>query len=397
MTEQMKYCSGVLKELFAKKHASYGWPFYTPVDADGLGLTDYHTIIRAPMDLGTVKNKLENREYKKPEDFASDVRLIFTNCYKYNPPDHEVVAMAKKLQVSILFLDILSWSLSTIGHETDFLFDGQHLKSDWGIGTLTFCVNPRRFHINLRIHDIRTWNNNDLLFRQDVFEVRYAKMPDEPPSTGKSDDSGSESGSNPSSGESSDSDEANDSDEKARKLKILQEQLAKLSEEILSISTKDGKKKDKKKEKKEKSDKKDKKNKRSKSKEDKFEFKEDADSLPSMANFGVTSGHSGLSSSFNDGATSSSGGKNKPKPTAAKGSAGPGPKGPTHQVQPTKRPRTNSAKTQKKQKHAPVPDSEDEDNAKPMSYDEKRQLSLDINKLPGMVIFVLIVRPFLTP
>lgn len=29
-------------------------------------------------------------------------------------------------------------------------------------------------------------------------------------------------------------------------------------------------------------------------------------------------------------------------------------------------------------------DSEDEDNAKPMSYDEKRQLSLDINKLPGM-------------
>lgn len=32
----------------------------------------------------------------------------------------------------------------------------------------------------------------------------------------------------------------------------------------------------------------------------------------------------------------------------------------------------------------PHPDSEDEDVAKPMSYDEKRQLSLDINKLPGM-------------
>lgn len=29
------------------------------------------------------------------------------------------------------------------------------------------------------------------------------------------------------------------------------------------------------------------------------------------------------------------------------------------------------------------PDSEEEDTAKPMSYDEKRQLSLDINKLPG--------------
>jgi hypothetical protein len=30
------------------------------------------------------------------------------------------------------------------------------------------------------------------------------------------------------------------------------------------------------------------------------------------------------------------------------------------------------------------PDSEEEDTAKPMSYDEKRQLSLDINKLPGL-------------
>ena len=28
-------------------------------------------------------------------------------------------------------------------------------------------------------------------------------------------------------------------------------------------------------------------------------------------------------------------------------------------------------------------DSDEEDTAKPMTYDEKRQLSLDINKLPG--------------
>lgn len=31
-------------------------------------------------------------------------------------------------------------------------------------------------------------------------------------------------------------------------------------------------------------------------------------------------------------------------------------------------------------------DSEEEDTAKPMSYDEKRQLSLDINKLPGKFV-----------
>lgn len=47
-----------------------------------------------------------------------------------------------------------------------------------------------------------------------------------------------------------------------------------------------------------------------------------------------------------------------------------------------KRQRTNN-KSSKKSKPVPAFDSEDEDNAKPMSYDEKRQLSLDINKLPG--------------
>ena len=45
------------------------------------------------------QKKLEYREYKDTTDFAADVRLTFTNCYKYNPPDHDVVKMCMKLQV----------------------------------------------------------------------------------------------------------------------------------------------------------------------------------------------------------------------------------------------------------------------------------------------------------
>lgn len=57
----------------------------------------------------------------------------------------------------------------------------------------------------------------------------------------------------------------------------------------------------------------------------------------------------------------------------------------------TKRQKTNSkAGPGRKKSAAQVQviapfDSEDEDNCRPMSYDEKRQLSLDINKLPGKV------------
>ena len=98
----LKYCNSILKELFAKKHAGYAWPFYKPVDAKLLGLHDYHDIIKKPMDLGTVKMKMESHAYQSATDFAEDVRVIFTNCYRYNPPESDVVMMAKKLQVFYL-------------------------------------------------------------------------------------------------------------------------------------------------------------------------------------------------------------------------------------------------------------------------------------------------------
>jgi hypothetical protein len=79
---------------------SFVWPFAKPVDVENLNLSDYYQIIKKPMDLGTVKKKLENREYATPDEFAADVRLIFSNCYLYNGPNTDVVAMCKKVEVN---------------------------------------------------------------------------------------------------------------------------------------------------------------------------------------------------------------------------------------------------------------------------------------------------------
>lgn len=296
LTEQMKYCNSILKELFAKKHAGYAWPFYKPVDAVRLGLHDYHDIIKHPMDLGTVKEKMDTREYKSPLEFAADVRLIFTNCYKYNPSDHEVVAMARKLQ--------------------------------------------------------------------DVFEMRYAKMPDEPsvepivPINDKVEDTSSSSST--SSSESSSSSGSEDSeDERERKLQQLQEQLRKVTEEISVLAGQTSRKKDKKKRKKKK-----------KEKEEIKENKQETDVVPIDSVAAVSQPAVATPS--------------KPqKPAKNKNSTTPA-KMPNQTKQPgqTKRQRSNG-KSSKKSKSVSNFDSEDEDSAKPMSYDEKRQLSLDINKLPG--------------
>ncbi|XP_054896629.1 bromodomain-containing protein 3-like [Poeciliopsis prolifica] len=98
LREQLKYCSNILKEMLSKKHSAYAWPFYMPVDAKALGIHDYHNIIKCPMDLSTVKKKMDGGEYQDAQQFAADIRLIFSNCYKYNPSHHTVVGMARKLQ-----------------------------------------------------------------------------------------------------------------------------------------------------------------------------------------------------------------------------------------------------------------------------------------------------------
>jgi len=98
LSESLKACNEILKEILGKKHANYAWPFYKPVDTSLPELADYKKVIKTPMDLGTVKTKMEGRDYSSHLDFASDVRMIFTNCYKYNPPESEIVGMARKLQ-----------------------------------------------------------------------------------------------------------------------------------------------------------------------------------------------------------------------------------------------------------------------------------------------------------
>ncbi|MED6281508.1 hypothetical protein CHARACLAT_022311 [Characodon lateralis] len=97
LREQLNYCSDILNEMLSKKHSAYAWPFYEPVDAKALGLHDYHDIIKYPMDLGTVKKKMDGGEYQDVQQFAADVRLVFSNCYKYNPSHHGVIGMARKL------------------------------------------------------------------------------------------------------------------------------------------------------------------------------------------------------------------------------------------------------------------------------------------------------------
>ena len=77
-----------------------GFWFHEPVDPVKYNIMDYFDIITNPMDLGTVKKKLNHNAYEKAQDFVDDMRLIWQNCYKYNGEVHDISKCAREVETS---------------------------------------------------------------------------------------------------------------------------------------------------------------------------------------------------------------------------------------------------------------------------------------------------------
>lgn len=97
LPEELKFCKEMVRELFKKAYQPFAWPFLQPVDWQGLGLKDYPEIVPRPMDLGTMKQKLESGQYYDAEGFYRDFKLIISNCVKYNGSESDVGKMAAQL------------------------------------------------------------------------------------------------------------------------------------------------------------------------------------------------------------------------------------------------------------------------------------------------------------
>ncbi|XP_078271051.1 tripartite motif-containing protein 66-like isoform X2 [Rhinoraja longicauda] len=73
-------------------------PFHEPVSPLA---RHYYQIIKRPMDLSTVRVKLLKKSplhYYTPEEFISDIQLMFLNCAKFNYPDSEVAQAGRSLE-----------------------------------------------------------------------------------------------------------------------------------------------------------------------------------------------------------------------------------------------------------------------------------------------------------
>ena len=104
---QHRFCMSTIRSL-KKMKASV--PFLKPVDPVALNIPHYPDVIKHPMDFSTVERKLASSNPAKPDpnpanpcyysadEFAADVRLIFSNCATFNGPEHVVTGMSRQVE-----------------------------------------------------------------------------------------------------------------------------------------------------------------------------------------------------------------------------------------------------------------------------------------------------------
>lgn len=72
-------------------------PFRQPVDPQALGIPDYFDIVKKPMDLSTIKRKLDIGQYNDPWEYVDDVWLMFDNAWLYNRKTSRVYRYCTKV------------------------------------------------------------------------------------------------------------------------------------------------------------------------------------------------------------------------------------------------------------------------------------------------------------
>ncbi|KAK0634447.1 hypothetical protein B0T17DRAFT_611459 [Bombardia bombarda] len=98
LSPELRFCEEVLAEIRKSKHIAANEHFQLPVDPVALNIPSYHKIIKKPMDLSTMSQKMAAGEYPSAKEFEKDFDLIVKNCRTFNGDGHAVYLSALGLQ-----------------------------------------------------------------------------------------------------------------------------------------------------------------------------------------------------------------------------------------------------------------------------------------------------------
>ncbi|OHS94692.1 Bromodomain containing protein [Tritrichomonas foetus] len=91
---QKTYCLKITKKIMDYPISVF---FLNPVDPEKDGAPDYLEKIKKPMDLNTVKSKLESNSYPSIDKWKEEMNLIWKNAMTYNTEGNYIHMIAKEL------------------------------------------------------------------------------------------------------------------------------------------------------------------------------------------------------------------------------------------------------------------------------------------------------------
>lgn len=130
-----------LEALYSTKEAQE-W-FNEPVDYEGLGLHDYLAVVKEPIDLTTIRSRLNT--YMTVASFEADVAKVFKNAIAYNRDDSDVTKDARALLKSF--------------HESNKLFAPSQQQEEDDDG--------RQHQGGVRLRLVPTYMFDDAILRED--------------------------------------------------------------------------------------------------------------------------------------------------------------------------------------------------------------------------------------
>ncbi|KKY37738.1 putative bdf1 transcription factor [Diaporthe ampelina] len=95
---ELTHCYRAINELLSDKYADCNAHFLYPVDHVALNLPHYRSIVEFPMDLSTIKEKMEDGEYRIAKEFKKDFMKVVNAARLFNEKGSGVYEAANRLQ-----------------------------------------------------------------------------------------------------------------------------------------------------------------------------------------------------------------------------------------------------------------------------------------------------------
>ncbi|CAJ0944334.1 unnamed protein product [Ranitomeya imitator] len=90
---ELSACEQLVVELVRHDDS---WPFMRLVSK--IQVPDYFDIIKTPIALNIIREKVNKCEYKSASEFVADIELMFSNCFEYNNIDSNEAKAGVRLQ-----------------------------------------------------------------------------------------------------------------------------------------------------------------------------------------------------------------------------------------------------------------------------------------------------------